>query len=382
MLHIIEPGFSHIDAHYLPNHQGLASLLPEVVMTCYAHRALGSIASGHKNLRIVPFFREFRGVMKGPGMIEDSEYLDPDIAAIVAAARSDDCVYVHSAYRHTLRSLVRVLERLEPVRRPHVAIRSFAYGPNWFMPEPDLLAAVKQMAQLLGLERFTFFVEMPAQRADLQERSPVPVKVLPTLFPDADRFPFQRARLPGSPVVVSFLGGPRVEKGFSYIPEIMRQTDVRVREAGISVKWNIQMGAEADKAKGTLSEIVQDIRNMARARSADICLFGSPDYRVTLEATDIFPLPYEPADYEKRGTSIGVEALLLGRPIVFRKGLMFEDLLGSAGHATEGLHAFAQKLADIAADYDTYRQAALAARARFLPTITNGEYLDVFRRFA
>jgi glycosyltransferase involved in cell wall biosynthesis len=152
----------------------------------------------------------------------------------------------------------------------------------------------------------TLFADSEGLSAWYATLSGMPVAVLPLAvdFPDAAML----AGLPGPPdgsVVLSFLGGPRPEKGIRHLGRAIRpvcqrfpEIRFRIHAAGSDLRLNRAGGASA-----------LPVETIADAVDRD-------GFFALIAASSLVLVPYDPAVYRHRTSHILAEALGSGRPVV------------------------------------------------------------------
>lgn len=125
----------------------------------------------------------------------------------------------------------------------------------------------------------------------------------------------------GIPLIVSYLGDAREEKGFHLLPNLIKA----VRQAGYGedrVKFRIQanlpLAGSTEKAARAKKVLIEQEGSGLEVLEGP---FGSDQYHQLVTDSDIILVPYCTKSYQARSSGIFAEALAAGVPTVFPRGL-------------------------------------------------------------
>lgn len=132
----------------------------------------------------------------------------------------------------------------------------------------------------------------------------------------------------GSPIIVSYIGDARDEKGFQYLARLVGD----IRAAGYNSEkvkfrfqsnFNIPMGEPGSRiAKAELSLMFDNGVELLEGP------FDSDEYASLISASDILLVPYDENNYYARSSGVFAEALVAGVPVVYpAKSWMGRELL-------------------------------------------------------
>lgn len=138
------------------------------------------------------------------------------------------------------------------------------------------------------------------------------------------------------PLVISYIGDARDEKGFQYLPKLVGD----IRAAGFSAEkiifrfqsnFNIPQGEAATRiAKSELALMSADGVDLLSGP------FDSDQYSDLINTSDMLLVPYDHNNYYARSSGIFAEALKAGVPVVFpKKSWMGRELLKQYIHHCE-----------------------------------------------
>jgi glycosyltransferase involved in cell wall biosynthesis len=208
--------------------------------------------------------------------------------------------------------------------------------------------------------RVTFSAETSEGARLLTKETGLTVVLCPHIV-DECLFQLTDREVASKPLLVGWLGYPRVEKGAAILPQIIRAVTTLAKSD--QLKFLIQCaGRNSRKSRqfeSQLTEFGDSVEQLPAAISQD-------GYLAAFNRCDVILLPYDPKSYPpERGSAIAIEALLTGKPMVamdqtFAAGLI-EPNSGAVGTDAETLAA---GLLAIANDYEYFRSGALRTRDR------------------
>jgi hypothetical protein len=145
-----------------------------------------------------------------------------------------------------------------------------------------------------------------------------------------------RKRMGKMPLVVSYLGDARVEKGFHLLPKLIKD----LHSAGWEedrVKFRIQANLPL---AGSIARVAHVKKTLARMEGAGLEIlegpFDSNQYHMLIHSSDVILLPYCTMSYQARSSGIFAEALAAGIPTVYPRGSWMEECAGDSGSVRFG----------------------------------------------
>jgi hypothetical protein len=151
----------------------------------------------------------------------------------------------------------------------------------------------------------------------------VKASVFPFLLPDDILSRRPRAATAGtSPMVVSFVGGARRERGSALLPEIVK------RCASPAVQFFIQVRAEADPTFDP--NILRALSGRPHVRIHNGAMPRQEYYDII--ANSVALIAYEPESYRWRDSGVYHEAKLLDAPALVSAGTWMEDDVKALGN--------------------------------------------------
>lgn len=181
-----------------------------------------------------------------------------------------------------------------------------------------------QAARVTG--RLRFYTDTPELSAHYAAHLSVPVETLP--LPIAHHRMAENApRRPGAPLKITYLGDARTEKGFHHLANAIGRLAADANCAD-KVEFVLQSNFNV---KGGEPLVVGALRNLERHPEPFVTLLreplGSSEYFERLSEADIIVAPYDPRAYERRSSSVFVEALCAGKVVIVPRGSSMEAWL-------------------------------------------------------
>ena len=211
-------------------------------------------------------------------------------------------------------------------------------------------------------KNFAVLAITPQLKHDVRERCGVDLRLCPhptAAFPDAlfaDWFAkLEREPLPSLPNRLVFPGGFWGEKNFDLTCDIARAA------ARTGYSCTVRTGP-LESANSQQLEARRAIE--PHARTADGVL-GDDEYRALFQDADIAVLTYRRADWRMRNSSVVIDCLYAGLPMVVVSGTWLSDLVEQFGCGEivedETSSAFMAAVERIRGAYSTYRNRTIAA---------------------
>ena len=150
----------------------------------------------------------------------------------------------------------------------------------------------------------------------------VPVMLFPRALPERFLEARPRADDANGPMVVSFVGGARLERGCALIPEVVK------RCAGTGVEFFLQVRSGLDR--GVDASTLTALSALPHVRIAEGGLDYDAYYRTI--GGSVVLLPYKPEAYRWRDSGVYHEAKLLDAPVLATAGTWIADDIHALGN--------------------------------------------------
>jgi glycosyltransferase involved in cell wall biosynthesis len=170
----------------------------------------------------------------------------------------------------------------------------------------------------------------------------------------------------GTPLIVSYLGDAREEKGIHLLPELITavrtqgfsETDVQFR-----VQTNLPLTATSARTVRT-----KNLLTGLQGKGLQIIEgpFSSEVYHQLISSSDVILIPYCPKSYEARSSGIFTEALAAGVPTVYPLGTWMakaKTLCGSVEY--DEISGIKTALLTILANYPKHEEKSIAFSAQW-----------------
>ncbi len=284
--------------------------------------------------------------------------------ALPDAAGSGDVVVLPTADAITYRAVLRLVTR-EPefvARAPALHLVT-PYDVD-IMPHARGGVSVDRvifyLSRLGVLGRRVFLHAENALLADaLSQRWGVPLGTLdlPPPVPGDAAANAEAGEKATADLTVAYLGAAREEKGFCWLPAIVR--GIRAQAGAGRIRFFVQCSPQVLGYTPATQRALDELRSLA---SSDLELcdkpLGSAEYAARLRSSDVVLMPYQPDRYRVRGSGIAVEAVASGCVILCTPDT-FPAYVGAESACTaDSAEAFVVALLDILAARDHWRQRA------------------------
>lgn len=186
--------------------------------------------------------------------------------------------------------------------------------------------------------------------------------IAPVVFPSprvAGAAAEARRRDPSKPLLFSCLGPARFEKGIDVLEQAIAL--YLADPANPPARYAIQWPTPIDDAKG---RPYPPDRALAASGKVDFITdqLDSEAYDALLAATDCMVLPYRRSSYFARISGVAVEAVTAGIPVIATADTWTSELVAADGAGIAvpdgDAPALSRAMADLARDYDRYREMA------------------------
>jgi hypothetical protein len=254
-----------------------------------------------------------------------------------------------------LLGLLRWVAGLPAEMRPKAAINLFEPGGEWSGNQtvkfyctiwrgfrPDVKRDVVLFARTrIAAEKFT-------------KEFGVPVTIFPRALPERFLEATRPAVEADGPMVVSFVGGARLERGCALIPEVVK------RCAGTGVEFFIQVRSGLER--GVDARALTALAALPHVRVVQ----GALDYEAYYRAigSSVVLLPYQPNEYRWRDSGVYHEAKLLDAPVLVTSGTWMADDVRALGNGLVIENFSVDAVIDAIARAQRERSSLRAAAAR------------------
>lgn len=293
----------------------------------------------------------------------------PDLAKILeqTAIGAADHVVLPTAEPYLVMELADALARCEPSSRPHLHARFINAQPGAGRKDVDrMLARLAADPELAGWVHI--YTETPAMGRFLADTYGAKTDLFPYLVAAPVEGPAVPQRDLSKPILFSYLGTARNEKGFGRLPSILRALVANPLFDPRKIAVLVQVGGTDARA----AMLIKKFRNEISTLGLDVEFHqggASPSqYAALLNRSDCLLLPYASDRYRLSGSGILFEAVLHAKPFICSAGLSFSDYARD-GNAIEAEcdERFAAAMLEIAGDprpfFDAARRSAQVYRA-------------------
>ena len=296
----------------------------------------------------------------------DNPYYLPEFAKLFSELQptAHDRILVHTGSNVVLASLLAAMRQLPDHMRPDLHLRILR-------PEPvdeAARAAHSQLADLIAAGKAFLYSETRAfanelvkygHDGNLIDRLEVPV--IPTR-PCA-------AVTPSTELNVAVLGTLRSEKGYGRLASIAQCYRALTKDSP-APELKFLIHAAVVKNRKLADRMMGVLRKMEVAMDARLDVGDRTIHSQFLNQCQIVLLPYDPARYTNRGSSLACDAIASARPIVCQNNCTLEEYIRSGNGIATGTDLdFAAALLWIARRYETFAASSVALAHDFLHTL-------------
>ena len=267
------------------------------------------------------------------GSVADAGLFERELAAEIGALGivAEDVLFAFCATPAMLAGLVLWQLKRLPGRRPRVFVRFDR--PEWLTPPAgityrELFADIARFG-LAG--RFRFFVEsVGLQRyyeIESGKRFPILFNLVPGVAAEdatARLLGSEPAAAAGGPLNIAYLGECREEKGFHFLPNLVRMLLDDPKLAG-RIRFTIQVGSNDWNDTPPIALARTQLQQLARSAPERLTLvpggISEAAYAELIRRAGLILLPYDPRQYRIRGSGIATEAAAAGIPFVVSCGM-------------------------------------------------------------
>lgn len=170
-----------------------------------------------------------------------------------------------------------------------------------------------------------------------------------------------KKKKPTLPLVVTYLGDAREEKGFHLLPGLI----FTLRSAGFDEK-TVRFRVQANlPLSGSTSRAVRAKVNLANRQQAGVEIlegpFDSDTYHQIILTSDVILIPYRLKNYAARSSGIFAEALAAGVPTIYPEGSwMAKSKHGSGSLGFKNVADMPSVLARILSNYTEFESQSIA----------------------
>lgn len=293
-----------------------------------------------------------------------------------------DHVYLPTTHGRELVAVRRLLDELPAANCPtfHLEFRN-----PLFLGSPDPDAATTGEAEPWPLvahehrlwfqhyremgvsDRVRLYTDAEPLSQEYERVAQLPLAVLPVPF--RSRLLQPQTHRATAPLRLTYLGEPRDDKGFHWLPALARQL-----WRDDAVRGRVELHCQASMASPSVNPRSIAARRRLQKYPQDWVRWSGQTGPLSAEAyyelltqADIVLFPYEPARYQTATSGTFAEALAAGKPTVVPAGtwLANQQPAGS-GKVFVDRQSFVDCVYQVIANYDTYRQRAAAFAPQFL----------------
>lgn len=197
-------------------------------------------------------------------------------------------------------------------------------------------------------------------------------------IPLDERLRLKRSRCADSPLVVSYVGDMREEKGIHHLPRIIRT----LRREGIDpskVLFRIQSNLPNGRVKASALKIRATLKNMA---VDGVEMVGGPltsaEYHELLKSSDVILIPYSETSYEARSSGIFAEARAAGIPTIHPVNTWMEKNSVTAGY--KGFTDMINVIKSTIKSYAEHEKNSMSAAGHWQRRHSAQELINAMRR--
>ena len=221
-----------------------------------------------------------------------------------------------------LLGLFRWLNDLAQEARPKTAICLFA-PPDWSDRFTGLHKTLWKNCPPPVRKNIALFCRTPSAVEGFKKHADMAVGILPAALPaDAVAWRKSHTRPAEGPMVVSFVGGARQERGGTLIADVVE------RCSASGVRFFIQVKHESMAAAGT--DVLAGLARWPHVQVQEGVLERDDYYRAI--ADSVVLLAYRPDAYQWRDSGVYREALMLGSPILVTEGTWMDQEIKQRGN--------------------------------------------------
>lgn len=280
----------------------------------------------------------------------------------------NDHVWMGTAHAREVLAVHWAVERLGPQRSPtfHLEFRHalFEFDLNLNAPVETPLTHMQRSLIRLHAEwgrtdRMRFYTDSPVLSADFESVVDLPFGVLP--LPFRAHMIARPVRNENDPITIAYLGEPRDEKGFPWLPDLV---DALREEYLMSCKARFVIQANVSQPQYN-PHSMPALNRLKRQTKLGVDLVGqrgplSPEeYFELVSRADIVLLPYSRGAYRARTSGALGEALAAGAAVVVPEDTWLADQLPpGCGETFETFGDFVAAVKQILDEFESYSSAA------------------------
>lgn len=213
----------------------------------------------------------------------------------------------------------------------HVLLR---YDPELIRISVDLYGALfDKVNATTQLRRKVFFhTDTDLLSAEYARLTGTPFNTLPIPFQQdrlRERLAAQRPRKAGGPVVITYLGDARLEKGYADFPAALEF--LKPQLAAGQIRFRLQSNFNS---AGGEAGIMPAVQKLGQYPASQVELMMDPldheAYYDQLVDSDAVLIPYDPERYRARSSGVLIEAMAAGKPVITTRGSWMETQVSDA----------------------------------------------------
>ncbi|MBX9791783.1 MAG: glycosyltransferase [Pirellulales bacterium] len=302
---------------------------------------------------------------------------------------ASDHIYLPTAHGREVVAVRRLVDEFPAARCPvfHLEFRNPLFlgdsgsddACRWSPAALECQAWFQRYRELGVSSRIALYTDAELLAAEYQRIAQLPFEVLP--IPFRSRLLQPHVRIERTPLRLTFLGAPRDDKGFHWLPLLARRLwqDQRLRD-------QVELHFQASIASPSINpKSVAALRRLRRYPAKFVRLIGrkgpllAEQYYVSLSQADVVLFPYEPSRYRAATSGTLTEALAAGKPCVVPAGTWLADQVPAGSGATfTDCPSFVEAVCDVVENYDSYRRRAAESARLVLATHTPDRLVEQF----
>jgi glycosyltransferase involved in cell wall biosynthesis len=278
-----------------------------------------------------------------------------------------DHVWMGTTHAREVLAVHWVCERLGPWSPTfHLEFRHtlFEFDLNLNLPVETWLTRMQRSllrlhAEWGAMERMRFYTDSPVLAADFESVVDLPFSVLP--LPFRAHLIARPERHADDPITIAYLGGPRDEKGFPWLPDLIEALRDEYLIPG-KARFMIQANVSQPQYN---PQTTPALHRLQRQEKFGVELVGrrgplSPeDYYKLVSQADVVLLPYCRGAYRARTSGALGEALAAGAAVVVpEETWLADELPPGCGETFQNFGGFVAAVKKVLDDFESYARAA------------------------
>jgi hypothetical protein len=248
-----------------------------------------------------------------------------DLARLDPASFRDSLALFPMITERQLVGLFHWLRSLPPQMKPKAAINLFEPMGEWTETNPSVRVYRTAWSKCPPdvKSEVAIFSRTPRSAAKFTTELGIPAAVFPHVLPEHLLSPKESTlRTAQDPMIVSFVGGARRERGCALVADVVKQC------GGMGVQFVVQVRSGLDAGFDAKEMTALSVLPHVRILQGPL---GRDEYYSTIRDSIVL-LPYKPDQYRWRASGVYNEAKLLDAPILVTAGTWMADEVRSSGN--------------------------------------------------